>query len=479
MTQDKIIKILAKSLDDKNIGVRQKAVKSLGILNNKKTIPYLKKALEDEYTKLEASKYLMQLGVQIGDKPIIIVPDWNEYYPNLENATDEQRKFYYNWLSNLGRNNYLDIQGNLSYIFIYLYSIVNQFIKDKDIDKLKTKFNIIYESYSHYEKIKWFLNEWQSAAYYCINDYKNSLKYKKMNGLTWNDSLSYARFPEISEINYIDGKDLISLTNDKIITNFGKKYLSEIEKVSTKLLKQFYVEKGKTIPSHFINDYSLLNLSNKDLKNLKSFFVVNDQYNEAKELYFEWKNLDDEIRPNKKYGFHVHKSNGFVSVIDNTSKFDNISYSNYLRNINQYFVPQIIIDAFLLESQRILREAENKVRKSKNLPLVGEGWISETELFYKIKKTFSTEVVLHHGNPAWLGRQHLDIYFPDKNIGIEYQGDQHQRPVDYFGGEKNFKEQQKRDRRKKLSCQKNGCNLIYVYPEYDFEELKIEIMKYL
>lgn len=56
------------------------------------------------------------------------------------------------------------------------------------------------------------------------------------------------------------------------------------------------------------------------------------------------------------------------------------------------------------------------------MPKVGEGWISETELFYKISDYFKEDEVVHHASPKWLGRQHLDIYFPKLNIGIEYQG---------------------------------------------------------
>ncbi len=80
----------------------------------------------------------------------------------------------------------------------------------------------------------------------------------------------------------------------------------------------------------------------------------------------------------------------------------------------------------------IIRECENTVRDEMNLPKVGEGWISEMELYQKIVNEFKNEKVVHHGKPYWLKRQHLDIYFPEKNIGIEYQGAQHLRPIDFF-----------------------------------------------
>ena len=60
------------------------------------------------------------------------VPEWNGYYPNL-NFTIEQKEFYNKWLIEFNQGNYIDIEGNLSYIFSYMYDIINQFIKNKDI----------------------------------------------------------------------------------------------------------------------------------------------------------------------------------------------------------------------------------------------------------------------------------------------------------------------------------------------------------
>lgn len=114
------------------------------------------------------------------------------------------------------------------------------------------------------------------------------------------------------------------------------------------------------------------------------------------------------------------------------------------------------------------REPENHIRQLLGLPNIGEGWVSETKLFYLIKEKFINHRVLQHGKPIWLGKQHLDIYIPDLNIGIEYQGKQHTSPVDFFGGEGSFEENKKRDFRKKKLCLENGCVLYEVFPEDDF-----------
>ncbi len=61
----------------------------------------------------------------------------------------------------------------------------------------------------------------------------------------------------------------------------------------------------------------------------------------------------------------------------------------------------------------------------------------------------------------WLGKQSLDFYLPDYNIGIECQGRQHFEPIDFFGGEKGYDEIVERDKRKLQLCIENKIKLIY------------------
>lgn len=61
----------------------------------------------------------------------------------------------------------------------------------------------------------------------------------------------------------------------------------------------------------------------------------------------------------------------------------------------------------------------------------------------------------------WLGRQSLDIYIPSKKTAIEYQGEQHYRSVEIFGGRKQYRRQRNLDRNKKRLCKKHRINLLY------------------
>ena len=121
--------------------------------------------------------------------------------------------------------------------------------------------------------------------------------------------------------------------------------------------------------------------------------------------------------------------------------------------------------------QEVTRDAENAIRGDRGFPNVGEGWISETRLYYEVKDALPDRKVVHHASPGWLGRQHLDIFLPEDLVAIEFQGEQHDKPIEFFGGVKAFEENIRRDRRKKRLCEENGVCLIYVREGYVLEEV--------
>jgi len=75
----------------------------------------------------------------------------------------------------------------------------------------------------------------------------------------------------------------------------------------------------------------------------------------------------------------------------------------------------------------------------------------------------------------WLGRQSLDLYLPEHNIGIECQGIQHFKPVDFAGkGEKwankLFEEIKERDDIKLKKCLDYNIKMIYVIDNEEYLE---------
>jgi hypothetical protein len=122
--------------------------------------------------------------------------------------------------------------------------------------------------------------------------------------------------------------------------------------------------------------------------------------------------------------------------------------------------------------QRIIRDAvENEVRNKFGYRRKGEEWIGETILFYEIKQAFPNVDVIHHGRPEWLGKQHFDIWIPEWKIAIEYQGEQHYKPVSVFGGEKGFIKNLERDKRKEDLCDENGVQLLLIDGGYNLSDI--------
>lgn len=61
----------------------------------------------------------------------------------------------------------------------------------------------------------------------------------------------------------------------------------------------------------------------------------------------------------------------------------------------------------------------------------------------------------------WLGLQSLDFYLPEYKIGIECQGKQHFKAIDYFGGNDEFLKTVERDKKKMQRCIENEVKLLY------------------
>lgn len=119
--------------------------------------------------------------------------------------------------------------------------------------------------------------------------------------------------------------------------------------------------------------------------------------------------------------------------------------------------------------------AENAFRRDKSIPEIGKGWASEVALLDLIRKFWPSAV--HQWRPAFLGLQSVDIYVPEINLAIEYNGQQHYEAVTLFGGEEGFKSTQARDERKKTLLATQSVRLLewpYTAPITE-EELKIRL----
>lgn len=103
--------------------------------------------------------------------------------------------------------------------------------------------------------------------------------------------------------------------------------------------------------------------------------------------------------------------------------------------------------------------AEDAFRRDRSMPEIGaSGWISELALLDLIRRLWPNAT--HQWRPQFLGRQSIDIYIPEINLAVEYQGQQHYEPVALFGGEEGFKNTRFRDERKRLLLEVNKVRLL-------------------
>jgi hypothetical protein len=141
----------------------------------------------------------------------------------------------------------------------------------------------------------------------------------------------------------------------------------------------------------------------------------------------------------------------------------------------QHLVPDYL--KFMSETEFFIYQnskdvIENFVRTKLDLPLKGEGWINELILYNRIKSLNGSNNTFHQVRFDWLGRQSIDIYLTNKKLAVEFQGLQHIKSVDFFGGQEGLIQNQRRDKKKRELLFEQGISLLYVLPNYDFLEVE-------
>lgn len=365
------------------------------------------------------------------------IPPWNHkkvYSLNdLKSTTSAQKIFYKEFKECFLKEKYLDVKGNNNYIFILFHDLLEN--HDNNIEFLQTRLNNLEKYYpiikGHTQSAiikKFEIRENFEAAW--------KLKYKSK----FIDFLSIINYEKKLGRRLLDGQLLIKLAGFTHLTEFGQNNIKEITPFAELELNKYIQEKG-------INFFDLFIKNGKPIKTKKT----GGEFTYDSEYYLQFFLSTSEYKHYK-------------SIDESQIK------SNYFKEI-----PHVVGKAIYNQCKLILKNAEDTYRDEIEMPKVGEGWISETELFYKISDYFNEETVIHHASPKWLGRQHLDIYLPKLNIGIEYQGAQHYEPVEFFGGKEAFVKTVERDKRKKKICEENNCHLIYANKGYDINKIITQI----
>ncbi len=369
------------------------------------------------------------------------IPQWNHKYiycfNEIYEATTLQIKFYQAYKKCFLKGEYLDVKGNNNYTFILFYDLLEN--HSQDINLLQTRLKNLEK---YYPITRGHTNSAIIRKFESDNNFESAWKLKYQDEYIGFESI--IEFEEKLGRRLLDGELLVKLAGFSHLTEFGQNNIKEIKLFADLEIEKYTEEKGIDFFGLFIVDNGPIKTKKEgtvliyDSEYYEKFFLSNSEY-------LHYKAIDD----------HQVKS-------------------NYLKKI-----PHVVEKAIYNQCRLILKNAEDSYREKIGMPKVGEGWISETELFYKVSDYFKDLEVIHHASPKWLGRQHLDIYIPKFKIGIEYQGAQHYEPIEFFGGQEALERTIERDERKKQLCKKNNCLLIYVEKGYDFIDIvsKIEQRK--
>lgn len=353
------------------------------------------------------------------------IVEYNQMYPSLNSLSTEQKKTYDYIYSNIENLNYIDVGENNSYIMLYLNELVLKLITEhKKLNYFEDRFNFIKKHYKA-DFLQVYTTLWLGDTYYFFDEYEKAIS-------TWEQNLQADKIMTMQAENIISLKlqmniplsAIEAITFKKKITRYGYKNIDKVVIYLNNILKHDY-------ENHLITN---------------EYFIQNENIIEYPVVLFSG-------------CVHGYNINAFYKE-KNPGKFNYSLHS--LKNLIEYI-------------NSICVQAENALREDNGIPKIGEGWVSETELFYKIKEHYPQYKVLQHYHDSWLGNQHLDVYIKDINVGIEYQGAQHYQAIEIFGGEEGLKNTQKRDRQKVLKCKKNNTKLVIVNEGYNFDEVLKEI----
>lgn len=92
--------------------------------------------------------------------------------------------------------------------------------------------------------------------------------------------------------------------------------------------------------------------------------------------------------------------------------------------------------------------------------------LTNNSVNFERQKTFPG---LKYKNPLY-----CDFFLPDFNLVIEYNGEQHYKPVNFYGGEDNLKIIQLRDQIKKNYCIEHNINFLVIRFDENIEEALIK-----
>ena len=394
-------------------------------------------------------------------RPVLaVVPQFKAYWASRDDMSEEQARFYDEVaVPAFEAHEPLDLDGSITYGFIYLYDVIRKVTSDTA--RTRDALDWFSDTYSD-SKLGVYASQWRADLSFAFGDFEEGVAIARRVGLGMRDFFALARHLDL-RLTVTDVRSW--LPSNTGLTPTGQAMREDVDAEMQHVLDEFHDAHGQSLIEHWRNTMLVDRDPGKPVPQVDEILLGVASQSDV-ESYIYWANHND-TRDAAQFD---EPRAAFTSVfgVDVSIPWPD-GYPVRMWNTN-------LILARLRAAYRL---AENRVRQAKGLPPIGEGWVSEVALLEAVRDAFPAEKVQHQGRPAWLKPQSLDIYFPEHNVGIEYQGVQHSQPVKRFGGEEAFTKQQERDARKRELCARNGCVLVEVHPDYDKEAVLAQIAQAL
>jgi hypothetical protein len=267
------------------------------------------------------------------------------YYPTEDSMDSKQAAFYKAVEASLRRGEHIDIEGQIGYVFVYLYKLLSNWNK-QGFESLSEFLIYLSEIYKYEDKLYFYCLHWAHDCLLGLKKYENFLeKTEPKNPFGQSTHASNLRLNIQRKIG-VEANPI-----DVLLMSGGRKskFITENQAI--------YKEKIRDVFLSFSQERG-------------GWFSIFEEWNHSKELYPHYLFSGAVVPKNPEMEFKIY---AYYSI---ASKFN-------------------LIDD-------IAKEAENQARKEAGIPGIGEGWVSETELFRKLEAEFSTTTVIQHGQPKWL-----------------------------------------------------------------------------
>ncbi|KXA99626.1 hypothetical protein AKJ40_02715 [candidate division MSBL1 archaeon SCGC-AAA259M10] len=185
------------------------------------------------------------------------VPEFETHFPSISDMSKEQESFYKHWLRRWKENDPIDVEGNISYLFVYVYDVLS-WIRENRFEDVISELEKIRKVYKHEEKIYRSLGGWIADTYIIKGEYKKALEVQKSASLklTNDKYLSLKRNLGLS----LDGEDALSICRKKDLTDYGRAHREKVEKALTKVLREYENKNQTKLIEDFTNRHRNENL---------------------------------------------------------------------------------------------------------------------------------------------------------------------------------------------------------------------------